>query len=91
MPTPYQPASAPPFPIAPTNPLAIVAFVFGGLGLGLPAVIFGILARRQIDRSGGAEQGRWMATTGLILGIAFTVFYLLISLFMIVAIHSIGS
>ena len=51
---------------APTNGLAIASLVssiagwFCGIGF--------IVARNQIDRSGGAQQGRGMAVAGIIIG-----------------------
>src|SRR4051812_6919257 len=90
--TSYQPAPAPlapPAPVPPPNALAIVAFMFGMLGVGLPAVICGLLGRRQIDRSRGAERGRWMATTGLILGVVFTALDVLLMWAVFIAIHSV--
>lgn len=32
------------------------------------ALVFGYIARRQIDESGGMQQGRGMATAGVVLG-----------------------
>jgi hypothetical protein len=62
-----------------TDSKAVVSLVLGilaligtfcwlGLPLGLPAVIFGTLAHRDITRSGGMAGGRGMATAGIILG-----------------------
>jgi hypothetical protein len=39
-----------------------------GLSLGLPAIILGALAHRDIRRSGGAASGSGLATAGIILG-----------------------
>jgi uncharacterized membrane protein HdeD (DUF308 family) len=67
----YGPAGYPPPPAAfrPTNTMAILAlvfaFVFSPLG-----IVFGIIARRQIRRTG--EGGQGLATAGLVLGIIFT-------------------
>lgn len=60
----YQPQS--------TNGLAVASMVLGimwfyGVGAVL-ALVFGYRARRQIDRSQGAESGRGMATAGIVLG-----------------------
>jgi thiol:disulfide interchange protein len=76
----------PPAIVPRTNLLAVTAFVLGMLGLSLPALILGIVGRRQIDRSNGVEQGRWMATTGLILGIVFTALDSLFILFILIAV-----
>jgi hypothetical protein len=63
----------------PTNTSAVVALVLGVLGLttcyalsGIPAIILGRRAQREIDDSGGAQGGRAMATTGLVLGVIAT-------------------
>jgi hypothetical protein len=74
--TSYTPASS-----AHTNSLAIVSLVagigsffahiipgIGGLTVAVIAVITGYMARNQIKQSG--EQGMWMATAGMIIGIA---------------------
>ena len=61
-----------PYPGRPTNQLAIAALVCGCAQLffwvftGIPAVILGHIARRQIRETG--ENGDGMALTGLILG-----------------------
>ncbi|GAB3660908.1 hypothetical protein GCM10027596_20310 [Nocardioides korecus] len=59
-----------------TNKKAIWALVLGILGLvccgffaGIPAIVLGRSAQREIDASGGAQSGRGMATAGFILGI----------------------
>jgi hypothetical protein len=75
----YPPPSAygyPPFPPPPSqNTNAIVSLVLGILGLtscyiltGLPALILGYKARREIDGSGGRQTGRGLATAGIALG-----------------------
>lgn len=64
-----------------TNSLAVVSLVagigsffahivpgIGGFTVALIAVITGYMARNQIKQSG--EQGMWMATAGMIIGIA---------------------
>ncbi|MBI4259674.1 MAG: DUF4190 domain-containing protein [Actinobacteria bacterium] len=56
-----------------TNGMAVAALVLGivwiyGVG-SLLALIFGLLARGDIDRSGGAQGGRGMAVAGIVLGI----------------------
>jgi hypothetical protein len=67
-PIPADPNRPPPAPAA-TNTMAVLAlvfaFVFSPLG-----IVFGVLGRKQIRRSG--EGGRALATTGLVLGIVFT-------------------
>jgi uncharacterized protein DUF4190 len=58
-----------------SNSKAIWALVLGILGLlccgilGVPAIILGKQAQNEIDRSGGAQTGRGMATAGFVLGI----------------------
>jgi hypothetical protein len=57
------------------NGKAIWALVLGILGilccgiLGIPAIILGKQAQGEIDRTGGAQGGRGMATAGFVLGI----------------------
>lgn len=56
-----------------TNGLAIASLVLGivwmaGLG-SLLALIFGVMAKNQIDGSGGRQSGRGMAVAGIVLGI----------------------
>src|SRR5664279_2619310 len=48
--------------------LGIVGMVCCGFFAGIPALILGISARNDIDRSGGALTGRGMATAGAVLG-----------------------
>ena len=55
-----------------TNGFAFASLVLGiiplcGIG-GILALIFGYMAKNQIDRSGGAESGRGMAIAGIVLG-----------------------
>lgn len=57
-----------------TNKKAVWALVLGILGLlccgiftGIPAIILGSSARKEVDATG--QQGRGMATAGLVLGI----------------------
>ncbi len=55
-----------------TNGLAIAALVVGILWLywigSILAIVFGTLAKRDIDRSNGAQTGRGMAIAGIVLG-----------------------
>jgi Domain of unknown function (DUF4190) len=53
--------------------MAVASLVLGIVGgffcfLWLLAIIFGFVARTQIDRSNGAQKGRGMATAGIVLG-----------------------
>jgi hypothetical protein len=83
---PYT-ATAHPYAVAArpkTNGVAIAAFVLGLLGFSIPALICGYIGRNQIDRSGGREEGRWMATTGIVLGWVVTGLYALVFVLMVV-------
>jgi hypothetical protein len=55
-----------------TNGLAVASLVAGFLWLGwfgsIVAVIFGHIALRQINQSGGRETGTGLAVAGLVLG-----------------------
>ncbi|HEU5198087.1 MAG TPA: DUF4190 domain-containing protein [Ktedonobacterales bacterium] len=57
-----------------TNGKAIAAMVLGlcifiaGFLTGIPAIILGHMALGEINRSGGMQDGRGMAITGLVLG-----------------------
>jgi hypothetical protein len=71
--TPSYAAGAPSTPR--TNGLAIASLVLGILGFipcvlipSILAVVFGFIARNQIDQSGGMQQGSGMALAGIILG-----------------------
>lgn len=51
-----------------TNGLAIASLVLGCVGASPLALIFGLIARSQIKRSGGRQGGAGMALAGVILG-----------------------
>jgi hypothetical protein len=76
----YQPQYPPPLARG-TNIMAIMAivfaFVFSPLG-----IVFGIIARKQISRTG--EEGDGLALAGLIVGAVFTVIMVLYVILMIV-------
>jgi Domain of unknown function (DUF4190)/Domain of unknown function (DUF1707) len=84
-----------PYPARPTNQLAIAALVCGCAQLffsvltGIPAVILGHIARRQIRETG--ENGDGMALAGLILGYVgiglSVIFAVILILFIIAAVH----
>ena len=78
-PEPYPQAG---YPVPPTNTMAILAlvfaFVFSPLG-----IVFGVIGRRQIDRTG--EGGRGLATAGLVVGIIFTAITVLYIVLVVVA------
>jgi hypothetical protein len=49
--------------------LSVAGAIFGvGLSLGLPAIVLGALAHRDIRRAGGAASGGGLATAGIFLG-----------------------
>jgi hypothetical protein len=72
----------------PTNTMAILAlvmaFVFAPAGL-----VLGILARKQIARTG--EEGDGLALAGMIIGGLFTAFFVLILVFLIIAFAGLSS
>ncbi|MGH3405628.1 MAG: DUF1707 and DUF4190 domain-containing protein [Streptosporangiaceae bacterium] len=84
-----------PYPPRPTNQLAIAALVCGCAQLffsvltGIPAVILGHIARRQIRETG--ENGDGMALAGLILGYVgiglSVIFAVIIVLVIVAAVH----
>ncbi len=71
---PYPGGGFSPYPATPkNNGLAIASLVCSILGLccgvgGVLGVIFGFVARGQIRRSGGAQQGSGLALAGIIVG-----------------------
>lgn len=81
-PQPYPVAYAPPVAQG-TNGLSIASLVLGILWIywigSILALIFGYVAKGQIDRSGGRQGGRGMAIAGIVLGwIGVGIFLLLI-------------
>lgn len=63
-------------PAAKNNGLAVASLVCGIVGLLILtivlsplAIIFGVRARGQIARAGGAQKGQGLATAGMVLGI----------------------
>jgi hypothetical protein len=64
---PYAPVAA-----SSTNGMAVASLVLGILWIywigSVLALIFGYIARRQIDQAQGMQQGRGMATAGIVLG-----------------------
>lgn len=70
------PGQPPAYYRAPTNGMAITSMVLGILGcIGLIwlispilALVFGYIAKGQIDRSEGRQEGRGMAIAGIVLG-----------------------
>lgn len=75
--------------VRPSNQKAVWAMILGILGTvlcclfaGVPAIILGTIARREIAASGGLQEGRGMATAGLVLGIVSTVLSVVYYIFM---------
>ncbi|MEP7088606.1 MAG: DUF4190 domain-containing protein [Nocardioidaceae bacterium] len=62
-----------------TNQKAVWALVLGILGLccglfaGIPAIVLGASAKKEIARSGGAQTGAGLAQAGFVIGIIVTV------------------
>jgi hypothetical protein len=72
---PPAPGYAPQYVIAQqtkTNGFAIAALVLGIVWIywigSILALVFGYIAKNQIDKSGGAQSGRGMAIAGIVLG-----------------------
>ena len=78
----------PPYYRRPTNTLAILAlvfaFVFAPAGL-----VMGIVARKQIERTG--EEGSGLALAGTIVGGVFTGIWVLVIVFWIIALTALSS
>lgn len=53
--------------------LGIVGMVLCCLFAGIPAIVLGHQAKREIDAAPGVQEGRGMATAGFVLGIISTV------------------
>jgi hypothetical protein len=77
----------------PTNGLAVAALVCscaGWLLLGLPCVlgiIFGFVARGQIKRSNGHQQGEGMALAGIIVGFSLIALFILFVIVVSIVAH----
>jgi Domain of unknown function (DUF4190)/Protein of unknown function (DUF2510) len=56
---------------AKTSGWAIASLVLGILGGSVLAIVFGLVARGQIKRSGGRQRGLGLATAGIVLGCAW--------------------
>ena len=77
---PYTPVAAPS-----TNGMAVASLVLGILWIywvgSVLALIFGYIARQQIDQHQGMQGGRGMATAGIVLGwigVGFLVLFILV-------------
>ncbi len=85
-PTTYPEPPAPVRPLAGgTNGFAVASLVLGIVGLtafplipSILALIFGYKGRREIDRSGGMQEGRGLAVAGIVLGWIGCAFLLLV-------------
>ena len=98
-PPPPPPPAGPPAPPQPvyvqskTNGFAVAALVLGILWIywigSILALVFGYVAKSQIDKSGGRETGRGMAIAGIVLGWVGVGILLLI--LVLVLVGSIGS
>lgn len=74
---PWVPAGYVPVPVQPpTNGMAIAALVTGVMGLAVIPIVLGHLSLREIRRRGQAGTG--LAVTGLVLGYATLVGYLVV-------------
>jgi hypothetical protein len=96
-PPPQPPATPPPSsgayytqPTSSTNGLAIASLVssiagwFCGIGF-IVGIVLGVIAKNQIDQSGGAQQGRGMAVAGIIIGVIGIALGVLIFIIVIIA------
>lgn len=78
-----------------TNSLAIAALccaigqVVGGPIAGIAAIVLGAMSLKQIQVSG--EDGRGMAVTGIVLGIAGLILFVLVIIFALALIHGLQS
>jgi hypothetical protein len=74
----------------PTNGMAVASMVLGILGMvgmiwiisPVLALVFGYLSKGQIDRSGGAQEGRGYAIAGIVLGWVGIVWGILMAVWM---------
>ena len=74
-----------------TSGATIAAFVMGLLSViaclgpitGIPAIVVGRRARREIDSSQGSLEGRGLATTGIVVGVVGTILWGLVALFLV--------
>lgn len=93
MKTPYSGVPYVAIEPAKTNGLAIASLVFGILGMvflygigAIFAIVFGHIAKGQIDRSNATEGGRGLAVAGLILGWVGLFIFLLFVAFIVWAV-----
>jgi hypothetical protein len=86
-----------------TNTMAVISLVSGALAvfghivlpgigggtLALVAIVTGFIGRGEIKRTG--EQGRWMATAGIVLGVIHLALIALIFLLLILGVFAFGA
>ena len=69
----------PPATSVATNGLAVASLILGIAGClwitPILAIVFGVIGRRQITRSGGTQRGSGMATAGIVLGSLWVVLF----------------
>src|SRR5215207_1308838 len=65
--------------------LGLSSLLFGGFFTGLPAIVLGATARKDIDRSGGTLEGRALAATGIVGGLFGTGFGVILALWVVSA------
>jgi len=70
--------------------LGCFCFYIGGFALGIPAVVLGLMARKEIRASQGYQTGGGMATAGLVTGIVGIVLNVLVLALFIAAIATDG-
>ena len=88
----YYPDGRIPYPMGPmvqarqTNPLAVASLVCACVGivpfLGIIGVIlgfvFGLVAKGQIKRTGGVQEGNGLATAGIIISVVITTLWIIL-------------
>ena len=51
---------------------AVASLWAGTMGLGPPALVLGVIARRRMRRTGGSAQERALTRAGLVFGVIYT-------------------
>jgi hypothetical protein len=70
--------------------LGVVSLIACGIFTGIPAMILGKQAAREIDASGGRLEGRGLATAGFVTGLIATILSVL-ALLLVIGVFAIGS